>query len=153
METVQEQELVEKLYIYIGMSVDGQYKYRTISSMDVNNGESIKNIQNVGRASFGGRVFKRNNTIGAIFKVKETPDGKSIKYNGTDYPVGNWKNREDCAAWRLEHDAGDTVRKITKEGKSNELREFLKPLRSVYRDGTPQLRAAMLAEIISIMTG
>lgn len=144
---------VVKYYIFIGVSVEGKYRYKSIPSMDVNNGSSITSVSGVGSVVFDGRLFKRNNNIGVIFKVEESNEGKTTHFGKDDFPVGYWKNLNDSAGWSLEHNAAETKRKLIKDGKNNELRELLAPLKLKYREASPALRAAILAEIIENITG
>jgi len=97
------------------------------------------------------RLFKRG-SIGAIYQVKLTDDRESVNYSPIQSPVDYWNTKSDTLEWQTLESAAKIAEQVDKKGKENALINTLQPIKKAYKFANNNERAAILAEVIKIIT-
>lgn len=153
METTEQQidDCVETYFIYIGEDVNGRASYACIDDLSLNDGSELSDVKH-GKRFYNQKLFKKNNQPGSIFKVKEKNNRTTVSYNKDTIPIDTWKNQTDRVKWRLDNNSEATLKSMLKDAATDGVREYLEPIRQVYINASPSKRAAVLGQIIEIIT-
>jgi len=143
--------------LYLGMRYDdyeGKLQYRFVDVTQIENGgDSLPN--SVGGRLYSGRRGKNfvQGMPGTIYAFVESADSL---YTGTAVYMGQWRNGDDCAAWR----AADRAQRLAKDQHTRNKKamkrdlalERLQPFREAYRRTRAADRPFLLAWIIREIT-
>jgi len=137
-------------FIYAGRTPQKQYLYYVLNDLADNDGQVVAR-QELETFYVDKKIFKTNR-IGLVMPVILTNGGKSVKFNKQARAVAYWKTEADLIEWKLADAAAETVALIERKGRANQLIKTLEPIRQHYARSSKIERAAILAEVIRIIT-